>query len=229
MGNYTSPCRQLYQLSGHQALDTLISTWFGFISRIRWRKNNTVRDRSVDNGLWTSNASPTVCLFQNKVMFLLKIILINDKPLLNGLSPLSGHLQALVLRRWLLNANSTVLNANFFTPHPKDEPLLALLFQKASLCGGMKFSKPFPSCSKPLFQSEAKCEAIDIKTTVILIQMKLIFTAKVLHLASFWKWEFLELGSGLFWFFFSQKRPYGISINFNWNPSCSTCLYFQMH
>ena len=31
MGNYTSPFRQLYQLSGHQALDTLISTWFGFI------------------------------------------------------------------------------------------------------------------------------------------------------------------------------------------------------
>ena len=60
----------------------------------------------------------------------------------------------------------------------------------------------FPSCPKPLFQSEAKCEAIDIKTTVILIQIKLIFTAKVLHLASFWKWEFLELGSGLFWFFF---------------------------
>ena len=31
----------------------------------------------------------------------------------------------------------------------------------------------------------------------ILMQMKLILTRKVLHLASFWKWEFLELGNGL--------------------------------
>jgi len=32
----------------------------------------------------------------------------------------------------------------------------------------------------------------------ILMQIKLIFTRKVVHLASFWKWGFLELGSGLF-------------------------------
>ena len=25
------------------------------------------------------------------------------------------------------------------------------------------FNRPFPSCPKPLFQSEAKCEAIDMK------------------------------------------------------------------
>ena len=31
----------------------------------------------------------------------------------------------------------------------------------------------------------------------ILIQIKLIFTRKVVHLASFWKWGFLELESGL--------------------------------
>ena len=30
------------------------------------------------------------------------------------------------------------------------------------------------------------------------MQIKLIFTRKFVHLASFWKWEFLELGSGLF-------------------------------
>ena len=28
------------------------------------------------------------------------------------------------------------------------------------------------------------------------MQIKLIFTRKVVHLASFWKWGFLELGSG---------------------------------
>ena len=33
-------------------------------------------------------------------------------------------------------------------------------------------------------------------------QIKIIFTRKVQHLASFWKWEFLELGNGLFqWHF----------------------------
>ena len=29
------------------------------------------------------------------------------------------------------------------------------------------------------------------------MQMKLIITRKVLHLALFWKWEFLELANGL--------------------------------
>ena len=31
----------------------------------------------------------------------------------------------------------------------------------------------------------------------ILVQIKLIFARKVVHLASFWKWGFLELESGL--------------------------------
>ena len=30
------------------------------------------------------------------------------------------------------------------------------------------------------------------------MQIKLVFTRKVVHLASFWRWGFLELGSGLF-------------------------------
>ena len=44
------------------------------------------------NQLWTSNAAPDVCLFQNKVLFLLKIMLIYDEPLMSGHPPLSGHL-----------------------------------------------------------------------------------------------------------------------------------------
>ena len=47
---------------------------------------------------WTSNASSVVHLFQNKVMLLLKIMLIYDEPLLNGQPPLSGHLP--VPRGW---------------------------------------------------------------------------------------------------------------------------------
>ena len=30
-----------------------------------------------------------------------------------------------------------------------------------------------------------------------MMQIKLIFTTKVSHLASFWEWDFLELGNGL--------------------------------
>ena len=39
-------------------------------------------------------------------------------------------------------------------------------------------NKPFPSCPKPLFQSEAKCETIDTKFFLILMQTKLNFTNK---------------------------------------------------
>ena len=35
------------------------------------------------------------------------------------------------------------------------------------------------------------------KLFFILMQIKLIFTTNVLHVASCWKWEFLELGNGL--------------------------------
>ena len=47
--------------------------------------------------------------------------------------------------------------------------------------------RPFPRCPKPLFQSEAKCETIDMKMFFFLIfmQIELTFTAKVLHVASF--------------------------------------------
>ena len=46
-------------------------------------------------------------------------------------------------------------------------------------------NRPFPTCSKPLFQSEATCKAIELKMIFILTQIKLIFTRKVLHLALF--------------------------------------------
>ena len=35
------------------------------------------------------------------------------------------------------------------------------------------------------------------KSFFVLMQIKLIFTRKLVHLASFWKWGFLELGRGL--------------------------------
>ena len=59
-------------------------------------------------------------------------------------------------------------------------------------------NRPFLSCLKPLFQSEAKCQAIVMKMFFFFfrIQIKFIFTTEVLPLASFCKWE--ELGNGLF-------------------------------
>ena len=55
----------------------------------------------------------------------------------------------------------------------------------------------FPSCPKHLFQSEAECDAIALKFFVTLMQIKLIFTRRVLHLASFWKWEVWRFGNNL--------------------------------
>ena len=60
----------------------------------------------VVDRLWTSNASPIACMFHNKVMFLLMIMLIYDKPILSGQPPLSNHSQ--VPGGWLFDDDSTV-------------------------------------------------------------------------------------------------------------------------
>ena len=41
-----------------------------------------------------------------------------------------------------------------------------------------------PSCLNSLFESEAKCEAIDLKMIFIPMQIKLVFIRKVVYLAS---------------------------------------------
>ena len=52
-------------------------------------------------------------------------------------------------------------------------------------------NRQFLSCPKPLFQTEAKCEAIDMKIIVYSHANETHFhSSKVFHLASFWKWEF---------------------------------------
>ena len=74
-------------LGGHKALDTVLrSALFQECD-----KGNAVRAEGADQ-LWTRYAAPGVCLFQNKVMFLLKIMLIYDDPLLSSQPPISGHL-----------------------------------------------------------------------------------------------------------------------------------------
>ena len=48
------------------------------------------------------------------------------------------------------------------------------------------------------FKTRVAAQSLIRKSFFILMQIKLIFTRRVVHLASFWKWGFLELGSGLF-------------------------------
>ena len=47
------------------------------------------------------------------------------------------------------------------------------------------------------FKARLSVKPLIWKWFYILMQIKLICTRKVLHLASFWKWEFLELWNGL--------------------------------
>ena len=48
------------------------------------------------------------------------------------------------------------------------------------------------------FKTRVGAQPLIWKSFFILMQIKLIFTRKVVHLASFWKWGFLELGSSRF-------------------------------
>ena len=65
-------------LSGHQATDTL---------NLALYMKNMIKEN--DDRLWISNVAPVACWFQNKVMFLLKIMLIHDQLQLSGHLPVT--------------------------------------------------------------------------------------------------------------------------------------------
>ena len=48
------------------------------------------------------------------------------------------------------------------------------------------------------FKTRVGAQSLIWKSFFMLMQIKLIFTRKAVHLASFWKWGFLALGSDLF-------------------------------
>ena len=54
------------------------------------------------------------------------------------------------------------------------------------------------------------------------MQIKLIFTRKVVHLTSFWNWGFLELGSGLL------QCDYNNRGQFNYNIHLVRCNFFKL-
>ena len=53
----------------------------------------------------------------------------------------------------------------------------------------LSLNRPFLSSSEPLYQNEVECSAFDMEMIFILMQIKLILTRKIVHLASFWKWR----------------------------------------
>ena len=56
---------------------------------------------------------------------------------------------------------------------------------------------PFPSSPGPLYQNKVKSSAFDMQMIFHSHANKTHFRKKVVHLASFWNWVFLELGSSL--------------------------------
>ena len=52
------------------------------------------------------------------------------------------------------------------------------------------------------FKAKLSAKPLIWKWFLIMMQIKLIFTTKVSHLASFWKWDFMELRNGVFKFTF---------------------------
>ena len=81
-------------------------------------------------------------------------------------------------------------------------------------------NRPFQNSPGPLFQNEDRCSAFAMKSFFILMQIKLIFTRKVVHLDSFWKWGSLEPGSGLL----RQEEAIKCQSRFIERPSNQCCF-----
>ena len=73
-----------------------------------------------------------------------------------------------------------------------------LFYQSISAILHRSGNRPFLSSPGPLFPyTRLSVQPLICKWFFILMQIKLIFTRKVVHFASFWKRGFSELGSGL--------------------------------
>ena len=73
-----------------------------------------------------------------------------------------------------------------------------LFYQSISAILHRSGNRPFLSSPGPLFPyTRLSVQPLIWKWFFILMQIKLIFTRKVVHFASFWKRGFSELGSGL--------------------------------
>ena len=80
----TIPMRVLPLLSPLKQSSSFWYTYFALILRIWWRKIQSERQGEHDNRLSSSHPAPVTYLFQNKAMFVLKIMQIFKEPLLSG-------------------------------------------------------------------------------------------------------------------------------------------------
>ena len=87
--------------------------------------------------------------------------------------------------------------SKFYYYTPAREDYVYQILVQNQLYITLTTNRPFPRCFKPPFQSEAKCKAIDMKIIFYSHTNKTTSTREVFHIASFWKWEFLELGNGI--------------------------------
>ena len=75
--------------------------------------------------------------------------------------------------------------------------------RRASLCVILKntkhisFNRPFSSCPKPLLQSEAKCEVVEMKMISIIMEIELIFRKKVFTQPGFENQSWWEMANAL--------------------------------
>ena len=104
---------------------------------------------------------------------------------------LSSRSNALPLSYWREQGQ------NFIIIHQHERTMCIRYLFKISCTLHLTTNRPFPRCFKPPFQSEAKCKVIDMKIIFYSNTNKTTSTREVFHMASFWKWEFLELGNGI--------------------------------
>ena len=73
----------------------------------------------------------------------------------------------------------------------------ALQIKLTSQLGAGQWIGHFRVSPRLCFKTRLRAQPLIWKWFFILMQIKLIFTRKFVHLVSFWKWRFLEVGSGL--------------------------------
>ena len=100
--------------------------------------------------------------------------------------------------------DSVIVGVSFWLPEKNKWTRFSLAvnafpgMQSVAAKKGAFGNRPFPSFPGLCMKTRLSAQPFIRKWFFNLMQIKLIFTRKVVHLASFWKWGFLELGSGLF-------------------------------
>ena len=90
-------------------------------------------------------------------------------------------------RSWIFTSVSVDSSPRSYSPRSR------VLARLASLAQIGHFRVP----KNLTFKARLSAKPLIWKWVLIMMQIKLIFTTKVWHLSSFWKWDFLELGNGL--------------------------------